>query len=222
MKTDSTKSSCSVGRRFGRALKTLAFIGTSALAGAAQAEFVSPGITVNGIKPTKDGTNSGFTYNNGVFTLNSADSTYTLAGWDTSGKVRVQASVNCTIVLSGGFALDLRSRTENHSETCAQRSAISLVGNVTVTIKGSGTLYGASRGPAIRVCRGQKVVLGTRTASGTAIYAYGGTGAAAIGTGYADNPLGTIQIRGQIWKAFGGSNASLVLTSVLKFCKIYT
>ena len=113
--------------------------------GVAQAEFISPGITVNGIKPTKDGSNSGFTYNNGVFTLNSAGATYTLAGYDKSGKVRVEASANCTIVLSGNCTLDLRSRPENGSETRAQRSAISLVGNVTVTIKGSGALYGAER-----------------------------------------------------------------------------
>ena len=103
MKHDLTASA----RRFGGALKALAIAGAVSFALSAQAEFVSPGITINGSKPTSDGSFSGYTYYNGVFTLTSASSTYTFAGEDTSGKVRIVAAANCTIRLSDGFKLSL-------------------------------------------------------------------------------------------------------------------
>ena len=95
-------------RRFGGALKALAIAGAVSVALSAQAEYVSPGITINGSKPTSEGSFSGYTYYNGRFTLTSAETTYTFAGQDTSGKVRIVAAANCTIRLSDGFKLDLR------------------------------------------------------------------------------------------------------------------
>ena len=94
--------------------------------GTAQA-FVSPGITINGTKPTKDGTYSGYTYQDGVFRLTSAGSTYTFAGQSSSSKVRIVAAANnCTIKLADGFVLDLRKRRDDPPP--AESSPISISG----------------------------------------------------------------------------------------------
>ena len=80
------------------ATKALAAVAAFGIAFAAQAEYVRPGITINGTRPTKDGTYSGYTYKDGEFTLTSSGATYTFAGEDTSGNVCINAAVGCTIV----------------------------------------------------------------------------------------------------------------------------
>ena len=131
----------------------------------AQAGFGSPGITINGTKPTSDGSFSGYTYQDGVFTLTSAGSTYTFAGEDTSGNVRIVAATNCTIKLSAGFKLDLGKFNPRSpfslANTAIQSSPISLSGNVSVTVQADGeaTLRGGRMGPGVRVVDGQTVYL---------------------------------------------------------------
>ena len=194
-------------RRFGGALKAIAIAGAVSVALSAQAEYVSPGITINGSKPTSEGSFSGYTYYNGVFTLTSASSTYTFAGEDTSGKVRIVAAANCTIRLSAGFKLSLEKFNApspfSLANTAIQSSPISLSGNVSVTVRAEGeaTLRGARQGPGVRVVDGQTLYL-TSTGSGI-LRAYGGGGGAGIGTGYWDSPCGKIYVRGRVY-ADGG------------------
>lgn len=104
------------------ATKALAVAAFVFAALSAQAEYISPGITINGSKPTKDGSYSGYTYNSGVFTLTTAGKTYTFAGQDSSGKVRIVAAANCTIDLQDGFTLDMRARTSSNTASKVRRS----------------------------------------------------------------------------------------------------
>ena len=177
------------------ALKGLVAACAIALTGAAQAAYIKPGISINGVVPSKDGTYTGYTYQNGVFTLTSAGSTYTFAGEDTSGKVRIEAAANCTIDLQEGFKLDLRN-TDIVLPQPAETSPISISGSKTVTVNGSGKayLYGGQRGAGIRVVGGQTLYV-----TGLRIYAYGGDSGAGIGSGYWETTgCGTIYLRGLV------------------------
>ena len=191
------------------ALKALVAACAIALTGAAQAEFISPGITINGSKPTKDGSYSGYTYNSGVFTLTTAGKTYTFAGEDTSGKVRIVAAADCTISLAENFKLDLRKFTTTSAYDAPKASPISLTGNVSVTVNGSGRayLYGGHGGPGIRVAGGQTLYV-----TGSEIYAYGGSSGAGIGSGYNEKTgCGNIYLRGFVYAEGGRDGCGIGL-----------
>lgn len=167
----------------------------------AQAKYIKPGISINGKVPTKDGTYAGYTYKNGVFTLNTKKKSqkFTFAGKDTSGKVRIVVNKSCTIVLKDGFTLDLRKLTESSGETSAKLSPISLSGSTTkvhVRAEGQAHLYGAKRGAGLLVTGSQTVYVES-TDSGC-LYAHGGNSAAGIGSGYMDKGCGTINIKGKV------------------------
>ena len=204
-----TKRKATDGKRLSAVgvVKALVAAGALAFAGAAQAEFISPGITINGTKPTADGSYSGYTYQSGVFTLTSADATYTFAGEDTSGKVRIVAAANCTIDLSSGFKLDLRAKTT--SSSVVESSPISISGSKTVTVNASGRayLYGGHGGPGIRVAGGQTLYV-----TGSEIYAYGGSSGAGIGSGYNEKTgCGNIYLRGFVYAEGGRDGCGIGL-----------
>ena len=186
-----------LAKGFGGAAKAFVAAIAIALAGSAQAEFISPGITVNGIKPTADGSYSGFTYKDGVFTLNSAGTTYALKGIDESGKVRIVVAANCT--------LEMRSLTLSLSKVHADYynptagSPISLSGNVNVTVVVYSTsyLYGGYTSPGLCVQPGQTVTLKSINKNELRVSSASG-GSAALGSGYWTPGCGTIIIEGWV------------------------
>ena len=155
----------------------------------AQATYVQPGITINGTTPASEGTYSGYTYKDGMFTLTSSDATYTFAGQDDSGDVCINAAVGCTIVLKEGFKLDLSpldptSLTDGGSPK-GNRSPIflSTTSPVTVRVDGEADLDGPYGGAALRVLGGQTVIL-TQGSDDGVLRATGGGGSAGIGGSY--------------------------------------
>ena len=155
----------------------------------AQAEYFRPGITINGTTPSKDGTYSGYTYKNGMFTLTSSGATYTFAGQDDSGDVCINAAVGCTIVLKEGFKLDLSAMditgVYDDDTFKADRAPIflSTTSPVTVRVDGAAYLRGPKYGAALRVLGGQTVFLTQGTGAGV-LRATGGAGSAGIGGSY--------------------------------------
>ena len=145
------------------AMKALAAIALAFAALTAQAAYIAPGITINGTKPTKDGTYSGYTYQDGVFTLTSSDATYTFAGEDTSGKVRIVAATGCKIKLASGFNLDLTKFTSSSAYDAPKASPISLSttthDTVIVEALGDADLRAGNGGAGIRVTDGQSLIL---------------------------------------------------------------
>ena len=133
-------------------------IAAAALAMSAQATYVQPGITINGTTPASEGTYSGYTYKDGMFTLTSSGATYTFAGQDTSGNVCINAAVGCTIVLQEGFKLDLRPLETSLTGTRAP-IFLSTTSPVTVRVDGEAYLYGPDYHPGLRVWGGQTVIL---------------------------------------------------------------
>ncbi|MBR4652046.1 MAG: leucine-rich repeat domain-containing protein, partial [Kiritimatiellae bacterium] len=160
----------------------------------AQAEYIRPGITINGTTPTKDGTYSGYTYQDGVFTLTSRDATYTFAGMDTSGKVRIVAATGCKISLASGFKLDLTKFTYSSAYDAPKASPISLSTTDTVSVEalGDADLRAGNSGAGIRVTDGQSLILMPSRTSRMYVLGYVGAG---IGGGYSEN-CGNIEIRG--------------------------
>ena len=178
---------------FGGAVKALVAACAIAFAGAAQAEYIKPGISINGVVPTKDGTYSGYTYNSGVFTLTSSGATYTFAGEDTSGKVRIVAATGCKISLASGFTLDLTKFTSSYAYDAPKASPISLSTTDTVSVEALGAAYLTSgdKGAGIRVTNGQSLIL---LPSRTSRMFVRGCVGAGIGGGYSEN-CGNIEIR---------------------------
>ena len=176
------------------ATKALAAVAAFGIAFAAQAEYVRPGITINGTTPSADGTYSGYTYQDGVFTLTSSDATYTFAGEDTSGKVRIVAATGCKIKLASGFKLDLTKFTYSSAYDAPKASPISLSTTDTVSVEalGAADLRAGNGGAGIRVTEGQSLILlPSRTSR---MFVLGNVGAG-IGGGYSEN-CGYIEIRG--------------------------
>ena len=176
------------------AMKALAAIALAFAALTAQAAYIAPGITINGTTPTKDGTYSGYTYQDGVFTLTSSDATYTFAGEDTSGKVRIVAATGCKIKLASGFNLDLTKFTSSSAYDAPKASPISLSTTATVSVEalGAADLRAGNKGAGIRVTEGQSLILLPSRTSRMFVFGYGGAG---IGGGYSEN-CGNIEIRG--------------------------
>ena len=180
----------------------------------AQAEYFRPGITINGTTPSKDGTYSGYTYKNGMFTLTSSDATYTFAGQDDSGDVCINAAVGCTIVLKEGFKLDLRaldiSGVYDDDTFKGDRAPIflSTTSPVTVRVDGVANLYGPDYGAALRVLGGQTVILTQGSGAGL-LRATGGAGSAGIGGSYhASQGCGNIYVRCNV-EAVGQGGAGI-------------
>ena len=184
-------------------------IAAAALAMSAQATYVQPGITINGTTPASEGTYSGYTYKDGMFTLTSSGATYTFAGQDTSGNVCINAAVGCTIVLQEGFKLDLRpldtSLTGNRAPIF-----LSTTSPVTVRVDGEAYLYGPDYHPGLRVWGGQTVIL-TQGSDAGVLRATGGGGSAGIGSGYhitdRSKGCGDIFVRCKV-KAYGQGSAA--------------
>ena len=181
-----------------RAIKLMAAVAVFVfVALSAQAEYIRPGITINGTTPSADGTYSGYTYNNGEFKLTSSGATYTFAGEDTSGKVFINAAVGCMIVLKEGFKLDLSS---SDPTIFGNRSPIFISTTVPLTVRvdGNAYLYGSRGNPGLRVWGGQTVVLTQGSGDGT-LRVMGGANSAGIGGGGGfGNPAmgcGTIYVR---------------------------
>ena len=187
------------------AMKALAAIALAFAALTAQAAYIAPGITINGTTPTKDGSYSGYTYQNGVFTLTTAGKTYELSGTDESGKVRVVVAANCTLELRS-LNLDLHNVEHSWSDPFAG-VPISLSGNVQVTVKTVSTsyLYAGKASPGLCVEYGQSVILQSVSENYLAVYA-GFPGAPAIG-GPKKGSCGNIIIEGVV-KAFGGAQGT--------------
>jgi len=200
------------------AIKLMAAVAVFVFAFAAQAEYFRPGITINGTTPSKDGTYSGYTYKNGMFTLTSSGATYTFAGQDTSGNVCINAAVGCTIVLKEGFKLDLspldpNSLTDGGSPK-GNRSPIflSTTSPVTVRVDGEAYLRGPSYGAALRVLGGQTVIL-TQGSDDGVLRATGGSGSAAIGGSYLYDcqaeGCGNIFVRCKVYAIGQGDSAGI-------------
>ena len=157
----------------------------AALAGAAltaQAEYIRPGITINGTTPSADGTYSGYTYHDGVFTL-TEPVVYNFAGSDKSGKVRIVAATHCDIRLADGFILDLRKFTTTSADDAQKGSPISLstTAEVRVSALGSAQLIAGKEGAGLRVVDGQ--TLAVYPNGSKLMMVEGGTGGAGIRTG---------------------------------------
>ena len=176
------------------AMKALAAIALAFAALTAQAAYIAPGITINGTTPTKDGSYSGYTYQDGVFTLTSSDATYTFAGEDTSGKVRIVAATGCKIKLASGFNLDLTKFTSSSAYDAPKASPISLSTTDTVSVEalGAADLWAGNGGAGIRVTEGQSLILLPSRTSRMYVLGYVGAG---IGGGYSEK-CGNIEIRG--------------------------
>ena len=200
------KHATRLAKGFGGAAKALVAACAIAFAGAAQAEYIRPGITINGTTPSADGTYSGYTYQSGVFTL-TEPVVYNFAGSDTSGKVRIVAATHCDIRLADGFILDLRNFTTTSADDTQKGSPISLstTAEVRVSALGSAQLIAGKEGAGLRVVDGQ--TLAVYPNGSKLMLVEGGTGGAGIGGGYREH-CGNITIEGGKLRAVGTQEGS--------------